>query len=228
MRVTDIDLLRRLPALAELPRDAIDRLLDAGMVQTLPRGAILCEQGQPAEYLHIILRGRVILLGQTADQTETVVDLFEAGDILVAPAVMLNLPYLMSARVAIESRILFVPAEAVRRMLQRDAAFSYAMAMQLARYWRRLVRQIKDLKLRSSSERLAGYLVALAPGVDGAATVELPEDRKVVAARLGMTPENLSRAFASLRALGVGGQGRSVTIEDLARLRGYSQFDDEA
>lgn len=226
MRPSDLDLTRRLPIFADLAPALVDQLTHGAFVQSLPRGTVLCVQGETPEFLHVILAGRVALMGQEASHAETVVDFFESGDALIAPAVMLEQPYLMSARVVRDSRVLFISAAHVRRMMKLEPDFTYAMAMQLARYWRRLVRQIKQLKLHSSTERLAAFLVAQSGEDRGAATLELPEDRKVVAQRLGMTPESLSRAFASLRKLGVGGRGRRVTIADLGRLREFCRYDD--
>jgi CRP/FNR family transcriptional activator FtrB len=226
VRADDIEVVRRLALFADLPSPVFDRLIQGAFVQALPRGVVLCKQGETPEFLHAVLSGRVTLLGAEPERGETVVEFFEAGDILVAPAVMLDAPYLMSARMAQDGRILFVPAADVRQAMKAAPEFTYALAMQLARYWRRLIRQIKDLKLHQSAERLAAYLVALAPSGVTTTTIELPEDRKLVAARLGMTPESLSRAFVVLRQFGVGGRGRNVDIGDLARLRLYCRYDD--
>ena len=65
-----------------------------------------------------------------------------------------------------------------------------------------------------------------APAKDGAATVTLPQERKLLAAHIGVTPESLSRAFVALRAVGVGGRGRKVTIDDVARLRAFCGADE--
>ncbi|MCC6470397.1 MAG: cyclic nucleotide-binding domain-containing protein [Alphaproteobacteria bacterium] len=226
MRPHDFEMVRRLPLMAELPQAVIDRLIHGAFVQSLPRGTMLCVQGESPEFLHLILSGRVTLLGSEEGRGETVVEFFEVGDMLVAPAVLLNAPYLMSARVAEDGRILFIPATQIRRAMSLEPDFSTAMAMQLARYWRRLVIQIKDLKLHASVERLAAYLNALVARSSDGRTVQLPEDRKLVAARLGMTPESLSRAFAALRKVGVTGQGRTVTIGNVAQLRDFCRYEE--
>ena len=225
MRPSDLDLSRRVPLFRDLPPALVDQLMHGTFVQTLPRGTMLCRQGEMPEFLHVVLSGRVALVGEGGHHEETVVEFFEAGDVLIAPAVMLEAPYLMSARVALEARVLFIPATQLRRALKLEPALSYAMAMQLAAYWRRLIQQIKDLKLHTSTERLATFLVGLAADDTGEARVELPEDRKVVATRLGMTPESLSRAFASLRVIGVAGRGRQVSIASVDRLRESCQYD---
>jgi len=177
------------------------------------------------EHLHVVLSGVVSLQARTEDGEETVVDFFAAGSVVVAPAVMLDAPYLVSAQVVDDAEILFIPAADVRAAMRSQPAFSYAMATQLAAYWRRFIRQIKELKLYSAPERLARYLIELAAEEDGRLSVALPEDRKLVAARLGMTPESLSRAFASLRSLGVEGKGRRITIADAKRLSAFCDYD---
>ena len=44
----------------------------------------------------------------------------------------------------------------------------------------------------------------------------------MVAGRLGVPPQSLSRALAALRSLGVTGSGREVSITDPARLRKFT------
>ena len=226
MRPSDLELARQLPVLAQLPSEAAGRLLDGAFVQSLPRGAMLCVQGERPEFLHAILTGRVALLGLDRGREETVIEFFDTGDMLIVAAVLLDAPYLMSARVIEEARVLFVRAGLVRQEMKMQNDFAPAVAQHLSGHWRRVIQQIKDLKLRSSTERLAAYLVSLAGKSEGRETIQLPEDRKLVAARLGMTAESLSRAFSALRAVGVGGRGRTVTVESRPKLRSFCRYDD--
>jgi CRP/FNR family transcriptional regulator, transcriptional activator FtrB len=209
---------------ADASAPVIDRIRRGALVQTFAPQTLLLSQGERAAHLHIALTGRIGLIGRANDGRETVVEVFEAGDVFIAPAVILDAPYLMSARVLREARILMVEAEHFRRCLAADHVLTTAMMRELAGHWRLLVQQIKDLKLRRASQRLAAYLLALSGG--GAGEVALPEERQVMAARLGMTPESLSRAFAELRAEGVSGRGRRVAIADAARLQAFSAFED--
>lgn len=214
-----------MPLLAQLPEAAFATLTRRALVQALPRTAVLCEQGEHPEHLHLVLTGSVTLVGRSPSGDETVVDFFGPGEVLIAPAVMLDAPYLASARIVNDARIAFIPADDVRQAMLAIPAFNHALAVQLARYWRRFIRQIKELKLLSAPERVAGFLVSLSSQREGSAKVTLPEDRKHVAARLGMTPESLSRAFVTLRAMGVAGKGRQVTIADIASLAAYCHYD---
>ena len=224
MRAEDRALLKSTPLFSELPANAIDRLTYTAFVQNLPAGAVLFQQGDQPEFLYILLSGRVALSGKSAEGDEAVIEFFRRGDVFIAPAVILDLPYLMSTRVLHDARILMIPAEHFRDMLARDPALNAALVKELSRHWRLLVRQIKDLKLRTAPQRLAAYLLDLSGGRGG--TIELPEERRLMAGRLGMTPESLSRAFAQLAAEGVSGRGRNVTVADAGHLRKFCAFDE--
>ena len=75
----------------------------------------------------------------------------------------------------------------------------------------RLVHQAQ-YKLRGGVERLANYLLAQRSRQGSDATLTLPYEKRFIASLLGMTPENLSRAFASLADYGVEVDGPHVTI----------------
>lgn len=221
MRSTDVELLRRTPLCRAVGDEVMDRLARGGFVQALPRGATLFCEGDEAEFVHLLLKGRVGLSAAGPDGQATVVEIFPAGGIFVAPAAILRLPYLVTARLATDSRVLMIPAETFRRALAQEPRLALAMVEVLARHWRLLVTQIKDLKLRPAARRLAGGLVDLAETGSGPATVELPVERRMLAQRLGMTPESLSRAFQALRPLGVASRGRTIRVDDVASLRAY-------
>jgi CRP/FNR family transcriptional activator FtrB len=223
MRADDRTLLRSTRLFSELPESSIDRLTYNAFVQNLPAGAALFQQGDQPEFLYVLLAGRVALSGKGGEGEEAVIEFFRRGDVFIAPAVVLDLPYLMSTRVLHDARVLMIPAEHFRDVLARDAALAAALVKELSRHWRLLIRQIKDLKLRSAPQRLAAYLLDLSGGRGG--TVELPEERRLLAGRLGMTPESLSRAFAQLQGEGVSGRGKQIVIADPEHLRRFCRFD---
>ena len=100
-------------------------------------------------------------------------------------------------------RVLMIPAETCREGLSEDPALGRAMVELLARHWRMMVDQVVDLKLRSSERRVARFLARRVPEEAGAGPAELPEPRGAIAARLGMTPETLSRTLKALEARGL-------------------------
>lgn len=221
MRAADLPLIRRSRLFADVSEPDLAAMLATCFAQTLPKGAMPCRQGEKPEFLHIVLSGGVGLFGE-GPREETLIEFFGPGDSFILPAVMLDRPYLLTARLLEEGRVLLWPAAAFRAQLRANGALSYGASLLLASYWRTLVGQIKDLKLLSAIERLSAFLLALSPRQAGRVTVTLPGGRRLIAGRLGVTPQSLSRAFAALRPLGVSGGGREVTIEEPTRLREFA------
>ena len=86
-----------------------------------------------------------------------------------------------------------------------------------------LVQDIYALKLRSAAQRLAVYLLGRVNESDlSPARFVLPFEKRMLAARIGCSQENLSRAFAALRPIGVATQRGIVVVRDLTALRVFA------
>ena len=118
---------------------------------------------------------------------------------------------------------------ALRALLEQAPPLALALLHAEAQDFRAMVRQVRDLKLRSAAQRLGCYLLALvADPIAQTAELRLPFDKGLLAARLGCRQENLSRAFATLRVHGVETHGARVLLHDIARLREFAVPDDLA
>ena len=247
---SNLDSLTAMPLFATLSAAVLERVKAQSFIQSQPVDAILFEQGQTAQFLHVILSGRVALVGSSttasdpdhpaahngaepspvlapAGDREAIIEIFGTGDVVTIAAVLLNLPYMMSARVIAPTRIAYIPAPVIRHCLDHDAGFAKEVALMLARHWRLLSRQLKDQKLRSGTQRLGAYLLTLSDGrTSGRAEIEMPMDRRTLASWLGMSAENLSRALAQLKPVGLQVSGRHAQIDDIARIRAFCHEDD--
>ena len=173
-------------------------LMAASFTQVLPRNAVLFEQGNEPQVLHVLLEGRLGLQARGESGSRTVVEIFGPGEIVLAPAVVLSLPYLASAVALTEVRVTMIPARLFRETLARSLALAHATTELLARHWRLMVDQVVDLKLRSAEARVARFLARRIDEGGGEGAPPLPEPRTAIAARLGMTPETLSRTLTAL------------------------------
>lgn len=222
-----------MPLFEHLPVAAFERLAEQSFVQSEPIDAVLFQEGDTARFLHVILSGKVALFATASGGAggqpprEAIIEIFPAGEVVIAPAVLLELPYLLSARVIESARIAFLPAPIIREFLRDNPGFAREAALMLARHWRLLARQLKDQKLRSAPQRLGRYLLTLVNGArTGRVEIELPFDRRTLASWLGMSPENLSRSIAQLNEVGVHFRGRSASIDSVDRLHAYCLEDD--
>jgi CRP-like cAMP-binding protein len=89
-----------------------------------------------------------------------------------------------------------------------------------------LVEDVETYSLRSSAQRVVGYLLQHCPQqegpCEGSFEISLPTSKQVIASRLNLTPETLSRIFHDLSANGlIGVSGKQITINDVKRLREF-------
>ncbi|HVM81848.1 MAG TPA: cyclic nucleotide-binding domain-containing protein [Stellaceae bacterium] len=218
--------LRDVPIFADLADATLARIAGIGERCSVPAGAELFRQGELPKALHILLEGQVALSGTAPDGSVAVVEVVTPVDMFILAAVLTDAPYLMSARTIAPARLLLIPAAPLREIIASEAGLALRMLASLSMQYRKMVRQIKDLKLRSAAQRLGCFLLALASERGGEPKVVLPYDKQLLAARLGTTPEHLSRAFAALRAHGVEVSGMTVRISDLEALTAFSAPDE--
>ncbi len=205
------------PLLAAAAADTRARLLGCAKALALPRGATLFVQDAPADFLYLLTQGSIGLSTAEDGGASTMVEILAAGEAFVIPAVMLRLPCPVTAIALAPCRLIAIPAEDVRAAAAADPGLMRAAMEQVARQWRLMVDQVVDLKTRDATQRAARFLLRRLSSLRGA--VDLPEPRAAIAARLGMTPESLSRALHGLEAAGLLRlQGRRVDVPDRAAL----------
>ncbi len=224
MRACDVDRVKGLPLFAEAAPETF-RVATAGAhLQRFPAGTMLLLEGDPVDFLYVLLDGQVELHGTWNDR-ETVLAILRPVSSFILAAVVLDADALMSARTLERCEILMIPGDAFRTAMRLDPRFACAVSRDLAGCYRGLVRAIKNHKLRNGAERLANYLLALRAADNSGGVVRLHHEKRVLASLLGMTPENLSRAFAALQPYGVTVRGSVVTLANLAALEGLAKPD---
>lgn len=220
MRAQDLPEVRALSLFADMAEASFGSLVRGAYVQTFPPSIELITEGDPADFFHVVLSGAVELVGAWRDRETTITTVQPLGTFILA-ATIKDRPYLMTARTLEKTRIALIPSEDVRAVFSEDHAFARAVVTELAAGYRVKVKTIKNLKLRTGIERLAAYLLR-ARG-DGPASFELELEKRRLASLLGMTPENLSRAFGGLKAYGVKVDGSTITLGDEKALRGLAR-----
>lgn len=219
MPESDYPDIRKLVLFSDMDDGHFDSLMRGAYVQNFPPQIELITEGEPSDFLHIILSGAVDLFSDWNGRETSMATARPVSTFILAASIK-NAPYLMSARTLEKSRIALIPSQDVRAVFDTDNAFARAIVTELAQCYRSVVKNQKDLKLRTSLERLANYLLRRQLRAGGGAEFELEFEKRRLASYLGMTPENLSRAFKGLQAYGVTVQGSRVTIgnhDDLER-----------
>lgn len=225
MNGADRDVAFQSLLLRSLPRELGLSLLDASSVRGFARGETIFLQGDPAEFVGVVLEGWVKLSRLKPNGAEVVIGVFARGDSFAEAPAVTGAPYPVTATAVTECRLRMIRAEDVVDLMNRDPAVCRAILAATLTHLHRLVDQIEQLKAQSGAQRVAEFLLSLAPVETGPCTLTLPYDKALVAARLGMKPESLSRALARLREFGVHVPQNRVAIADVAALREFSGED---
>lgn len=214
--------IRALELFSGLDDENFEILMRGAYVQSFPPMIEMITEGESSDFLHVVTSGSVELFASWNGRETTVAALQPVSTFILA-ATIRRAPYLMSARTLEKSRIVLVPSEDVRAVFDADANFARAVVTELAQAYRSVVKTTKNLKLRTTLERLANYLVFRSCCVDDARTFDLGLEKRRLASLLGMTPENLSRAIRQLQPYGVIFDGSQVTITDTDVLERFAK-----
>jgi CRP/FNR family transcriptional activator FtrB len=217
-------MLRRVPMFAQLDLPALMRLGAIAALADIEDGVTLCHEGDPADKLHVLLSGMVTLSAEAANGRSAVVEVVGPVRHLVLATVLAGLPYAVTAVTILPATLLVIGAAELQVLLRNDPAVASALMRAQALDFRAMVREVCDLKLRTSAERLGCYLLELSQEQQGrnSGQLRLPIGKQLLAARIGCRHENLSRAFASLREFGVETHGKRVILHDIQRLREFA------
>jgi CRP/FNR family transcriptional activator FtrB len=230
MRPDDIEKLKELNIFRGVKKSTFDRAIAPSFLQSFPAGTKLLEENNSADFLYIVLDG-LIEMSSSSNGDDTVIEVLAPVNLFILAAVLNDDVCLQSARTLTAARILMIPASLIRELLGDDQGFMKAVVFELASAYRRTVKELKNQKLRTGVERLANWLLKEERSQGGQRQVLIPYEKRVLAAYLGMTAENLSRGFAALSCEGVTMKGMRIEIADVPRLRDFAHpsplIDDE-
>lgn len=207
------------PILAGLPPDLRGRLLAAAQTRRADTGETIFIQGEPASSVYLVIDGWVKLYRMAPSGTEAVVSILTKGRSFGEAVALRETPYPVSAEAITDATLLRIDAAQLRQQMRDDPQLAIAMLAATYVHLQQLVAQVEQLKARSGVQRVAEFLANLATCKEGSCQVVLPYNKALIAGRLGMKPESLSRAFARLREHGVRMEASTAYIDDLRGLR---------
>jgi CRP-like cAMP-binding protein len=183
----------------------------------------IIHHGDSAESLWLVLRGWVKLTRQTPDGKETIVGLCTEGDVFGEASLFrhANYPYHAIA-IGGEAELASIPAPTLRELLAKDSSLSQAIMAMLNQHMAQAQLKLEHMSTLSAAQRLGCFLLRLCHmQEDGHKHLQIPVEKHVLAAFLGMKPETLSRSQQQLKPIGVEVSGHQITVSDIGRLRDF-------
>ncbi|WP_328352797.1 Crp/Fnr family transcriptional regulator [Mycobacterium sp. NBC_00419] len=213
------------PMFGGLDEAHVDFLAGQSRSIHLPSGQVLFRRGTPSTGFYLVRDGRMQLSVSNSEGVVKVVEILSPGSAFGHAVMFLREPYPVDATALADTTLIFVPVEAVDRLLGGDPAMARIMLASMAKRLQSKVQDIAMLSLQSATQRIIAYILGAVAGPGGrASSVELPALKQVLASRLGMTPETFSRAMRTLSSEGlIQVDGSTVQIPDVGALDGYAR-----
>lgn len=219
---------RRSILLSTVPEPVLQTVLGAAQVREYDRGDIVFLQGEPASSIYIVAAGWVKLFRVSPSGTEAVVSIFSKGHSFGEAVAFQRGQYPVSAQAVVKSSLIRIKTEVFLRLIHESPEIAISMLSAAYRHLQQHVIQIEALKAQTGAQRVAEFLLELAPCAAGSCKVTFPYDKVLIAGSLGMKPESLSRAFAKLRDQGVTIEQNHALIDDIHTLRQFATEDPAA
>lgn len=204
-----------------LPEKHVEMLLSKAIWRQFERGETLFLQEEKAAAIHIVLDGWVKLYRVTQNGSEAVVGVFTRGESFGEAVALRNLQYPVSAEAVTTSHVMLIPTNVLVDLIRQDAEVGLSILSSTFTHLHALVGQLEQLKAQTGAQRVAEFLLNLCHCKTGACIVTMPYDKVLIAGRLGMKPESLSRAFARLKPLGIEIDKNHANIANVETLRDY-------
>lgn len=197
------------------------------------KGKLLFQRGTPSEGMYLVVFGVVKLAVSGVQGVEKIVELVRAGESFGEAVMFLNRPFPIMAQTLEDSLLLYVEAAAIDNLLAQDPKFARRLLAGLSVRLHALVRDVESYSTQNAAQRVIGYLLQSVSTEHGesegdiathATTVSLPVNKNLIASRLNLTPETLSRVLHHFVADGlIEVNGREIVIHDTRRLAAHLQ-----
>lgn len=217
------EVFARLPLFQALNPEQRAHLAQQTREQRISRGETLFRRGDMANGFYVVIFGQIKLVIDSPQGDEKVVEIINQRQSFGEAVMFLGRPYPVSAVSLNDTLLLHIPKAALDTSLSEDPTFARAMLAGLSARLHALVKDVEAYSIRSTTQRVIGYLLQQCPDeTEGEATVGLPTSKLLVASRLSITPETLSRIFGKLQQADlIRVQGRSVIIPNVKALQDF-------
>lgn len=214
----DLAIASQIPVFSGLRQPVFDLLLAPARVVNLRQGSMLFRQGEPATSFFIIVEGWIKLFRVTPAGDEAVLNVFGEGQSFAEAVTFTSGCYPAMATAVTRTRIILIPADHIVDCIRRMPEVAIAMIASTSQHLHLMISRVEQLTAQSGMQRVADFLISLTPCVKGPCTIALPYDKSLIAGRLGLKPESLSRVFAKLRTMGVDVRASDVVVDDMVTL----------
>ncbi len=218
-------ILADLPLFRELSPSQIEQVAAGTREKRAAKGEMLFQKGDKPHGFYVIVFGQVKLAFPSSQGNEKVVEIIGPKQSFGEAVMFMDRTYPVFAETLTDTLLFFIAENTLLDLLENDHSFARRMLAGLSLRLHSLLQDVESYSQRSSTQRVIGFLLQLCEEKEassGEISIALPTSKQVIASRLNLTPETLSRIFHDLtEAELITMQGRKITVHELNRLREF-------
>jgi CRP/FNR family cyclic AMP-dependent transcriptional regulator len=211
-------ILQQVSFCAGLPAPVVNALARIAIPLEQHAGSMIQIEGERAEFMYVVVRGRVKIARISNQGREQVLNVIGPGGHFNTVPMFDGGPCPANAEALTDVALLALPRDPLLRVTEEHALLALALLREFTGRLRHLVNLVDELALHTVQGRLAGLLLAQAEAAERGEAVP-PLTQAEMAARLGTVREMVARTLKSFEALGLISLERgTITIRDRAGL----------
>lgn len=198
----------------------VNRLMECATFINAAAPDLLFAEGDAARHFYSVVSGYIRLFRRNSEGREVDIRLCGPGDTFGDDLVFSGNICRYSAQAAENTTLVCYDLAKVRHMAANDGGrLARVFAISLSTQLQEAIDCVAADRLNTALQRVAHYLLDQCPDEEPPVTFRLACRKSLLAGKLGLAPEALSRAFGTLKTLGVNVHGRTIEITDIEALK---------
>ena len=175
----------------------------SGYRQAYGDGEEIFSEGAAADFLPIVLSGRVKMIRSPVLGKEVIIGIFNEGEMFAVPPVFDGGPYPASAYAVEQTDLLQIERRDFLRLLNERSEFAIATISWMSEMLREKTSMIRNLAIASPERRIGNVLIKLVEAQERPCPVKIPVRRQDIAEMASLTTETTIRAIRRLADQGL-------------------------
>lgn len=225
-----INALARLPLFETVSQAHLKIIREAVSFRNLKKGQFLFQAGDASEGFYQLLHGRIKLIMISQQGNEKVVEIINKYQGFGEAVMFSGKPYPVHSQAVEDSQLLYIPKTVVFDLMDKDNTFVRKIIAGMSFRLHMLMKELENITFRGSIARVANYLLqnsnfnidcesSKTQTKNQTSIVKLNISKQMLASKLNITPETLSRIFANLTNGGIIAVDKKIiSIKDVKAL----------
>jgi len=221
-RTHPVDHIRSVYLFSCLDDEQFATIMATMQVHQLAEKDHIFEYGDTAERFYLINTGQVKLYRLSPDGHEKVIEIIQKGQTFAEATMFMDKHiYPVSAEALEATELLSFDSVTLVNILKQSVDGCFSIIRILSQRMHQWINEIDRLTLHNATYRLVAFLIESIPGdVHASPKIHLTTHKGVIASRISIQPETLSRILSRLEKQGlIHVHGNDILINDLDGLK---------